>query len=111
MEITFWNLYLSKLYLILIFFLFISVDSSFLLSLCRRSGHPAIGLLSSSFRPEGLRFVWDELAKTRPGDFPLRVESYKRGDFLSKTKKKKKDFELFWLTFSQAGRLSACVPK
>lgn len=25
--------------------------------------------------------------------------------------KKKKEFELFWLTFSHAGRLSACVPK
>ena len=23
--------------------------------------------------PEGVRFVWDELAKTRPEDFPHRV--------------------------------------
>lgn len=23
--------------------------------------------------PEGVRFVWDELAKTRPEDFPRRV--------------------------------------
>lgn len=30
MEITVWNLYLSKLYLILTFVLFIRVDSSFL---------------------------------------------------------------------------------
>lgn len=58
---------------------------------------------------EGVRFLWDELAKTRPEDFPRRVASFSWLDFLSGTKKK--EFELFWLTFSHAGRLSACVPK
>lgn len=38
--------------------------------------------------PEGVRFVWDELAKTRPEDFPRRVASFIRLEFLSGTKKK-----------------------
>lgn len=59
--------------------------------------------------PEGVRFVWDELARTRPEDFPRRVASFIKLFSLSGTKKK--EFELFWLTFSHAGRLSACVPK
>lgn len=54
--------------------------------------------------PEGVRFVWDELAKTRPEDFPRRVASFIRLEFLSGTKKK--EFKLFWLTFSHAGRLA-----
>lgn len=33
--------------------------------------------------PEGVRFVWDELAKTRPEDFPRRVASFIRLEFLS----------------------------
>lgn len=28
--------------------------------------------------PEGVRFVWDELARTRPEDFPRRVASFIR---------------------------------
>lgn len=38
--------------------------------------------------PEGVRFVWDELARTRPEDFPRIVASFIRLDFLSETKKK-----------------------
>ena len=38
--------------------------------------------------PEGVRFVWDELAKTRPEDFPRIVASFIRLEFLSETKKK-----------------------
>lgn len=52
--------------------------------------------------PEGVRFVWDELAKTRPEDFPRRVASFIRLEFISGTKKK--ELKLFWLTFSHAGR-------
>lgn len=37
---------------------------------------------------EWVRFVWDELAKTRPEDFPRRVASFIRLEFLSGTKKK-----------------------
>ena len=63
--------------------------------------------------PEGLRFVWDELARSRPEDFPRRVASFRiiRQDSFFLVKLKKKEFELFWFTFSHAGRLSACVPK
>lgn len=39
--------------------------------------------------PEGVRFVWDELAKTRPEDFPRRVASFSWLEFLSWTKKKR----------------------
>lgn len=38
--------------------------------------------------PEGVRFVWDELARTRPEDFPRRVASFIRLESLSGTKKK-----------------------
>lgn len=38
--------------------------------------------------PEGVRFVWDELARSRPEDFPRRVASFIRLFFLSETKKK-----------------------
>ena len=39
--------------------------------------------------PEGVRCVWDELAKTRPEDFPRRVASFSWLEFLSWTKKKR----------------------
>lgn len=39
--------------------------------------------------PEGVCFVWDELAKTRPEDFPRRVASFIRLKFLSGKKKKR----------------------
>lgn len=60
--------------------------------------------------PEGVRFVWDELARSRPEDFLRRVASFIRLEFLSETKKKSLS-SFFWFTFSHAGRLSACVPK
>lgn len=59
--------------------------------------------------PKGVRFIWDELARTRPEDFPRRVASFIRLYFLSETKKK--SLSSFGASFSHAGRLSACVPK
>lgn len=38
--------------------------------------------------PEGVRFVWDELARSRPDSFPRRVASFRILFFLSETKKK-----------------------
>lgn len=37
--------------------------------------------------PEGVRFVWDELAKTRSEDFPRIVASFIRLEFLSFSKR------------------------
>lgn len=48
--------------------------------------------------PEGVCFVWDELAKTRPEDFPRRVASFIRLKFLSGKKKSLSSFGLLLAT-------------
>lgn len=55
--------------------------------------------------PEGLRFVWDELARSRPEDFPRRVASFRiiRQDSFFLVKLKKKSLSSFGLLLATRG--------
>lgn len=53
--------------------------------------------------PEGVRFVWDEFARTRPDDFPRRVASFIRRFSLSGMELKIKSLSSFGFLLATRG--------